>query len=262
MKDQVSLPSFELPPVHEVAISVQFKSLENFQTVHIGEFWSRIADALPNVDDAQPFADNEEQQELRVEVMDKPPLRRVRMANADKSISIQLQATRFVANWVKVTKETEYPRFKSIYAEFEKYYQLFQDFLREKGLTVPSPSHLEVTYVNEFADLGEEPMKVLEPVLNFCKWTHVDHPFLSQPEVVNFVWQFSMPNAPGKLVLTLSPAKKIDGTKVVLFVLRCVSGPIAESTTPPEWFAAAHECIVRSFTELTTETAHKQWIRS
>src|SRR5260370_6967670 len=50
------LPECELPPIHEVAIGVQFEALQRFRAGHLGLFWSRIRGRYPSIEDQVPLA--------------------------------------------------------------------------------------------------------------------------------------------------------------------------------------------------------------
>lgn len=261
MTEPRRLPSFERPPVHEVALSVQFKPCTKLKTVHLGLLWGNLKAEYPSAEDLPPFADFEEINSPRVELIHLPQLRRVRMSRKDSTVSIQIQDTRFITNWVRSNTNVSYPRFRAIFAEFAEAFAKIEMFFREQEIGELEPTYYELTYVNELGEVNDNLMPRLENLLSFCKWNHIERNFLGDPTVVNFAWQFNMPNDEGKLILNVNPAKRSDGTEVVLFILKCIV-PANKTASPlPVWFEAAHETIVRSFTELTTSAAHLEWGR-
>jgi uncharacterized protein (TIGR04255 family) len=253
------LPSFEHPPVQEVAMAIQFTGCDGLNTVHFGEFWDSCKSEFPVVDDLPPFASLEARAEPELSFVQLPPLRRIRMSTPDASLSIQLQETRLITNWVKSRPDIVYPRFGAIFKTFEDYHRRLSAFFEAKSIGRIEPTHYELTYVNEIADIGESLVPRLESLLGFCKWSHIERQFLPDPAVVNFAWQFDMPNDAGTLILNVNPAKRSNGQEVILFVLKCLVATEKTPSTSKVWFEAAHEAIVRSFAELTTADAHKLW---
>ena len=51
----MSLPAFDRPPVTEVAIGVQFGTIQELRQPHFGLFWSRIRADYPQVQDQPPL---------------------------------------------------------------------------------------------------------------------------------------------------------------------------------------------------------------
>jgi uncharacterized protein (TIGR04255 family) len=254
----IALPSFKSPPVHEVAIAVQFRGCD-LKSVHLGQFWQSVRVDFPVTEDLAPFANLDQQMTPQVEFVNLPPLRRLRMSKQDGSISIQLQGTRFVTNWVRSNPTIEYPRFPSIFAAFETNLAKLSDFIDKEGVGRMEHTHFELTYVNEIGEVSTGLMRRLESLLGFCKWNHISRSFLPDPSVVNFAWQFDMPNDAGVLVLNVNPAKRSDGTDVIIFALKCLVAAEKTSSSPSVWFEAAHAAIVKSFAELTTLEAHQLW---
>jgi hypothetical protein len=70
-------------------------------------------------------------------------------------------------------------------------------------------------------------------------------------------------NARQKGTATASLSNAIDkksGNNLLVLIFTC-TGPHSDKYSPREWFDAAHEWIVRSFTDLTTQEAHQKWGR-
>jgi hypothetical protein len=49
------LPDFKRPPVTEVVLSVQFATIPEFRSVHIGLLWERLREKYPNVTEHPPL---------------------------------------------------------------------------------------------------------------------------------------------------------------------------------------------------------------
>src|SRR5579862_4576764 len=56
MSDQaMPLPSFEMPPVVEVVLGVQFEAIKGFGTPQIGLLWQQFRDRFPLTEDQAPL---------------------------------------------------------------------------------------------------------------------------------------------------------------------------------------------------------------
>jgi uncharacterized protein (TIGR04255 family) len=256
MKER-TLPSFENPPVQEVAAAVRFSNL-TLKTADFGTFWSTVKDTYPQVDDMQPLFD-ESDFGLQVGL---PLLRRVRMSTADEQFSLQIQSNRLITNWRKTTAKVEYPRFPAVFAEFRSQLDRFSSFYESIYAHMPEASNFELTYVNEFPLGGNTPFASMDKYLRSSSWCEVTVGILPEPSAFNLAWAFEMPDGNGQMLVTVNPAKRTDGRDVVLFVLKCTSATSKQSVASADgWFDLAHEWIVRGFSDLTTEAAHDLWKR-
>ena len=68
-----------------------------------------------------------------------------------------------------------------------------------------------------------------------------------------------MPDQKGTATASLNNAIK-DGQNILVLVFTCTGTP-SEKYSANQWYEAAHEWIVRSFTDLTTGEAHRKWGR-
>ena len=262
MKNRRLLPSYERPPVQEVALAVQYRAQLTPKTADLVGFWQTVRDRFPEVEDLQPLIGAEE----RVgsfELLQLPPLRRLRMSDPAGQVSIQLQETHFITNWVKTSPEAVYPRFKTIYKDFEKYYNRLLAYFSDNKLGNVSAVNFELTYVNELGQVSPDLMSRLPGILKLYNWDSEETAFLGTPSAINLIWQLPMPVGAGKMLITVNTARRLDGSEVILLIFKCF-GPavnLASEAEIEDWFEAAHESIVRGFTELTTADAHLDWGR-
>src|SRR5690348_14819220 len=84
-----SLPSYQRPPVIEVAAGVQFEELSGWQTRYFGQFWSEFAADYPITQDQPPTLDVVEGGP-RLEILTLPPLRRMLLLSKEQNYVIQL----------------------------------------------------------------------------------------------------------------------------------------------------------------------------
>ena len=137
MTERRDLPSYLKPPVIEVIFcGVQFEPIKEFSSVHFGKFLARTAPEYPSTQDREPLSDVLEGQrgpevsdQLLALSLSLPPLRRVFYLDRTGNYLLQVQASRFLANWRKQREEDEYPHFEATYARFLNGWQQFRDFL-------------------------------------------------------------------------------------------------------------------------------------
>src|SRR5712692_5340767 len=85
MNSQVPLPTFDAPPVAEVALSVQFEPLGSLRSVQLGLLWERFRDGYPRVEEHAPLEPVKEefgarvppQIGVKIETFDSPPVPRL-----------------------------------------------------------------------------------------------------------------------------------------------------------------------------------------
>ena len=203
------LPSYERPPVQEVALGVQFRAKTPVKTTDLAGFWQTVRDRFSEADDLQPVVEMQERQDPRIELLQLPPLRRLRMREPDGELSIQLQENHFITNWVKTSHEAIYPRFAKIFAEFGAYFARLQEFFAGNNLGEVAPMNLELTYVNELGTADSEFASRLPQMLKMCTWQTGSETFLGKPSAVNLAWQFPMPVGDGRMLVTLNTARRV-----------------------------------------------------
>jgi uncharacterized protein (TIGR04255 family) len=251
------LPDFERPPVLEVVSGVQFSELIQFQTRHFGQFWETIKNDFPRTQDAPPLPDVSEN--VSLEIMTLPPLRRVMFVSADNSYVLQLQNSRFHFNWRKTSDSDVYPRFNTVFARFQKMWDTFTRFVSVAGLGTVKPNRYELTYVNHIDASAQNFAQSVQSKVKMYQWIGEQAKFLPVPQSISASWIFRLPDNKGQLNANLSRAERVKRDVVVLNM--ACAGPAGAAYSLDEWFGTAHEWIVRGFADLTTTAAHDNWGR-
>jgi uncharacterized protein (TIGR04255 family) len=170
----------------------------------------------------------------------------------------QLQDSRVHLNWRKVKPEDEYPRYAAVHAKFKRLWSDFSKFVESEQIAPLTVLRFELSYFNHI-DLGKNVAKSVQEHVRFFRFSPIEAGYLPPPESVNAAWRFAMPDQKGTATASLSNAIQ-DGRNILVLVLTC-TGTLSEKYSATEWYDAAHEWIVRSFTDLTTEEAHRKWGR-
>ncbi len=266
--DTGKLPSYEQPPITEVACSVVFPSIEGLLSPHIGLLWQKFQPEYPLCDDVVPIASRIEffgnqSIEPQLSLSNIPPLPRVWFISQDETRIVQIQRDRFVHNWRKVTLESEYPRYDSLIETFQEHLANFYDFLAEAELGEVQPLQYELTYVNEIpqgkAWLTLEDIGKIFPDIS---WKKSSQRFLTCPQNISWATVFELPDQLGRLHTSVKSVI-LNERLTLLFELTVRGiGSFTSRDTSQDWFNTAHEWIVYAFADLTDkETQANVWKR-
>ncbi len=268
MTQRNDLPSYRRPPVIEVICGVQFEALAEFSSVHFGKLFSRVASEYPSTQDREPIAEILEGQR-GVEIKDQvvtlpmPPLRRVFYVDNSGNYLLQVQPSRFLANWRKQREQDEYPHFEATYDRFLRGWRQFLDFVNDERLGVPRVNQYELTYINHIFEATTPFPAGMEEHLGLFAWRNRRMlKFLPPPSAAQARLQFPLPDNKGTLHLTITHGKRLSDKKGVMVMDFTARGPGRTDWSDMEpWFSVAHEWIVNGFTDVTTGEAHTRWER-
>jgi uncharacterized protein (TIGR04255 family) len=272
---QDCLPSFDHPPVSEVALSVQFDkvpALRNFQLVSL---WKRFAEQFPKVEE-QPLVDRiieqlkpgPQNQRIEFSLTSLPDVPRFFFITKLGNELIQVQQDRFGHNWRKTGEGDEYPRYEKIRAQFKANLESFCEFLNAEHLGRFTPTQADITYVNHIVSgKGWEKFGELDKVLNVQALAYSDN-FLSEPESVSHserhLIRLNGENAVGRLHIQVEPGLRIADGKPILNLSMVARGyPTSGSVEGVMNFLdIGREYIVRGFASITRPEMHKLWGRT
>jgi uncharacterized protein (TIGR04255 family) len=267
------LPQYDAPPVIETVLSAQFGRLPSFTLAHAGWFWKNyldeswvsVAEAARLDDVFERFGDERVWTQHAFQLV---PIgtdsHRLQILRNDQERMIQVQNSRFIQNWRK--REGRYPSYRKLLPEFEGHFARYQAFVKDAGLGEVDLNQWEVIYVNMIpkGELWNSPRD----------WQKI-FPWLAAPSVDrghrldsfgNAEWQFVVGSELGRLFVSLNHVKlgpSKDGQEAIKLQLTA-RGPVQpeKRLDLKSGFDTAHEVIVRSFTSMTSDAAHKHWKRT
>jgi uncharacterized protein (TIGR04255 family) len=266
------LPEFQIPPLIEVVLGVQFAPKPPLGSAAAGLFWSRIRDAYPRVEAQPPLPpvspDENSPSALGITIgfIGSQALSRHWFLSDDGSRLLQLQPDRFVHNWRKNDEGSVYPRYATVKASFEEGYGELQRFCADENLGEVDPTVCEVTYINHIVT-GEEWKavgdigRVLKP-LSFDATADAEPPSQFQ-----LGFQRTITNGGGPVgrldVSSQSVQRLADNKPMILLTISAVGRP----TSPDfrgvlDFLDLGHGQVVRSFADLTTPEMHRVWGRT
>jgi uncharacterized protein (TIGR04255 family) len=247
---------------------VQFETLSLFSSLHYGEFHQRVKNGYPRTQEKEPLAEVFEGPQgagLRGEVaaFDMPPLRRVFFIDSTGNFLLQLQPSRFLANWRKEKPTDEYPRFAVAYEKFLKGWEVLLTFLKDSAIGLPEVNQYEMTYINHIPESSSVfPLGIQEHVPMLCWRAAQSSGFLPSAKSAALKLQFSLPDSRGTLHVSIGHGQRLSDRKGVMILDLTARGPAKRDWSDmKDWFEMAHEWIVRGFTDLTSDGSHRLWER-
>lgn len=263
------LPSFEEPPVHEVAVGIGFKRLSCWRSTAPGEFRQLVQRRYPKIQDQAPLLPMPATIGAgpEIEVADIPPMRRTWYLAEDERTLIQAQDNRMHVNWRRVQEGDVYPRYQRVLTEFEFALKALQTFVIERGEVVAAVAG-EVTYVNHIVE-GElwsdwdDLSGVLEDWVPIPK--HVRGVASLESTIGLTAFSDGSFVSPGHyMTLELKSAERRTDKARVLILQLTNRGAVDTTDFEAlcEWCGRASEDIVRGFAALTSPRAHEYWRRN
>lgn len=268
--ENARLPTFESPPVTEVALSVQFAELGNLRAIHLSLLWEKFGKtAFPTTEEQPPVANAVESTGSsslpngpQIQFLDLPPLPRVLFISQDGNIVIQVQADRFTVNWRKRKPTDLYPRYEAVENAFVDNFLRFQNFIAEEGLGTARITQAEITYVNRI-DVDEHPGR-LEKVVSVFSGAYSDT-FLHDPEEVHLSLRYPMKSegkTVGRLYIDIRPGTYSGRDPAMSMILIARGKPIGDGIkASQDFFAVARKYIVSAFASVTSKQMHLVWKR-
>jgi uncharacterized protein (TIGR04255 family) len=276
IKFEAPRPEYELPPVIEVVLSVQFEPLTELRTPQFGLLWSKFRSDFPRIEEHPPIAPvietfdvpPRERFGMHLEMSEIPLLPRMWFLNTAGTELIQVQRDRFIHNWRKTDHGQTYPRYEYIRERFKSELSVFTSFLASEGVKEFSINQIEVTYINHIVagdvwKAHSELHKVISP------WTATySDGFLTNIEDGNFLMRYPITDEAqvpiGRLNVELVSAyRKNDQLPIFVLSLTARGKPHGEGFDGAFSFLdIGREWIVRGFTSITTQEMHKVWRRT
>lgn len=276
-----SLPEFNHPPITEVALSVQFANLDDWQSPHIGLLWTRFRDEFPRTEQHPPISPVIEsfgpprRQDLQLEILNSAPPVRTWFLNGAGTELIQVQPDRFIHNWRKVESAQGYPRYSHIREQFFSELDQFCKFLEDEKLGAFVPNQCEVTYINHISLDSGNVHQQAEKVLTLWRPSFSDDYLREENGIeledsrvaARFVIKDSKHESIGRLHFATQPLMTISdgklGKDVLGLTLTARGAPIGPGNEGVlKFMDLGHETIVSAFASLTTVEMHEYWGRT
>lgn len=260
------LPEFGKPPLNEVVLGVQFDSPAGYQQIRAGEVWKLFSADFPHVQELPPLQPSFETFGPQASLFSFGPINgpmhnRFWFTSQSGDEIIQFQNDRLLHNWRKVGDQTnEYPRFDTIIAKFMDEVSHLETFFRTISHHDLPIRQCELSYVNHIRNMSSERSKVSD-WLNFLLFPGLE------PDDFACSFRKTIRSAngepQGRLTCESSTAVEPSGQHFISLTLTARGVPEQPSIhSAIEFLTRGRDVIVKTFAEITTESAHKVWERT
>lgn len=269
-------PSYERPPVTEVALAIYFSPLLAVPSARMGKLWERWKDRYPQTQDQPPMPPVAPETfpsppaGMAFQFMGSFPGTRTWFISENGDHLIQVQHDRLVLNWRRTSVDDPYPRYETLRPAFVNVAEEFLSFVAKEELGQVIISQAEVTYVNPIpiAELG--PNRELSRLIAPWSSKYSDG-FLPMTEDVRLGLRFRIPEPKGEdpvgrlyvegnLAIHQSPGMS-EINEVYMLQLFARGKPLGDDGLPGAlaFMDLGHDWVVNGFTSLTTEQMHEKW---
>lgn len=267
------LPNFDKPPVIETVLGVFFRPLRNLDSVRQGVFWWEVLRSeFPEFELRAPVDEVVERFEaeasdfqagFRWQVSNAPETPRLWAKSRSGEHILQLQRNALLANWLR---RGEYRPFDVRRTDFEQRFGQLDEYSQSVLGEAIVPVSVTITYINHMPLNERETWAgALRRILNDWSsrsagaWLPESDPGLVQQS-------FAFPEKGGRLHATITPAREKDSGNVVVQLELTSRIMLSKEQSPltliSQGFDAAHEWVVRGFSDITRSEMHELWGRT
>jgi len=174
---------------------------------------------------------------------------------------VQFQQDRLLHNWRKIGYQTnEYHRFEKIISTFESEIHLVNNYFVTLAGKPAAINQCEISYINHI------PLEGKAHKTNAVDWLRFIQFKGSEPEDFSIVFRKTIQALDGRPQgrLTTEAVLVIDvkGQEIIVLTLTARGAPVDQtSDSALEFLKLGREIIVRSFADITTDSAHTFWER-
>lgn len=254
-----------VPPIIELAVSVQFSTERPVDTTKLVLHWDRaFRTSYPNVTEVPTLEDVFEKfgaehklhrRFMRLQLETLPGIR-YQFTNTTKDRMVQLQPTRLILNWMR--RESAYPSFSKIHNELQQHLEEWQTFATENNIGEIIPNQWELIYVNMIpqGELWNTP----------ADWHRISKLFVAELSSVEpleledrgFHWRMRMSGDIGRIHLTVVQATTED-EKLGMHLTITARGPASNLVEVNTRLQEAHDEILKLFGRIATDEAKAHW---
>lgn len=255
------LPSFDRPPVIEVAVGVHFLQLPGLNTVGLvrlvddlwrGRFPQTVEQPL-----SPPLAPPGRGPMLAFQLQTGSPPIRLWSLTEDESMLVQVQHDRLLLNWRKVKDDDPYPRYKRLRSDFVEVWHEFSNYVSEReDYGVLQPSIAEVSFFNRV------PMESATEIPRFVKALNTESGLTGQLAAAYQLERDIADGWPvGNQTIALNFRPENGHMQLEISTRIEIDTATNEATEVIDSLDTAHRIGVLTFDSMTTENAHSAWGR-
>ncbi|HMV01332.1 MAG TPA: TIGR04255 family protein [Rhodocyclaceae bacterium] len=256
-----ALPSYDRPPVVEVAVGIHFLQLPGLNAVELVRLVDFLwKDAYPTTLEQPilpPTAPMSAGPIFAFGVQTGTPPIRLWSLTENQAWLIQVQHDRLLLNWRKLTDADPYPRYEVVRKQFVDVWQRFYEYISGSDFGVLQPSAAEVSFFNRIPlQSGAKEIPNIICALN---------PDWDADRQVATAYQLerdlSDSLTPGQQSIALNYRPSAGPMQLEIATRIGITGELETATDVFSALDKAHQQGVLTFDELTTDNAHSIWGR-
>jgi len=258
-------PSFDRPPLVEVALGVEFSPVPGFGAITLVRLADRLHDRYPVVQEYPPLPPNppiglDDQIGGGLVVNMGAPSIRLWLLSREQDQLLQVQRDRLILNWRAGTNNNSYPRYQdALRPAFAREYRGLLSFLMDTGLPTLSLVGVEVTYVNVFSGSVDESPDIGA----ILRSQQPSKGRFGTPRTTRLQqqWEWNGDDAAAS-ILTMNAAQPASGESAMNLTARSSLGMNAGIDDVLRSLDLCHDEVVSAFVELTEPDRHLEWGRT
>jgi uncharacterized protein (TIGR04255 family) len=254
------LPSFDRPPVVEVAVGVHFLQLPGLTAVAlvrlVDDLWRSRFPRIVEQPAAPPLSAPGRVPMMVFQLQTGIPPMRLWSLTEDETLLIQVQHDRLLLNWRKVKDDDPYPRYKRLRGDFAEVWREFCDYVGDRDYGVLQPSVAEVSFFNRVPMADAAEISAFVEVLN-PEWRiggQLATAYQLEREITDL-----LPGGHQNIALNYRPENGHMQLEISTRIdVDTATGEVSEVLDSLD---TAHRIGVLTFDTVTTESAHSAWGR-
>ena len=259
-------PSFDRPPLVEVALGVEFSPVPGFGAVALVRLADGLHDRYPVVQEYPPLPPNppigvDDQIGGGLVVNMGAPSIRLWLLSQEQDQLLQVQRDRLILNWRAVTGSGSYPRYRdALRPAFAREYQGLLSFLTEAELPPSVPVGVEVTYIN--VATGSDESSDIGAILRSQRPSAGR---LGAPGTTRLQQQWKWTGHDGAASILRIDAEQSTGERPAIAVNLTARSALSTNAGVDDVLRSldlCHDEVVSAFVELTEPDRHLEWGRT
>ncbi len=268
------LPSFALPPVVEVALSLAFRPVARLRTIELVRLWDALFfKEFPRGEEQQPYQMPIERfdravalQQVGLQFSAGLPTPRLLLHSPGGDQTIQLQNNYFARNWRKADQGAYpvYPRYPRLEVPFAADLSKLESYLSSRKLGGFEPVQCELTYINHIENRSGKPD--LGDILTLVS-REPSADDADERESMRVAAQYLISQdgiGLGRIHVSADPAvRRSDNASITVLKLTARGKPIGDGIEGVlRFLRLAHIRTVATFVAITRTEMHQQWGKS
>lgn len=251
-----NLPSFDRPPVIEVAVGVHFVQLPGLNTVGLVRLADIWRDRYPTIQEqpALPPAAPGGQM-FMFQVGNSAPPQRFWLLAEDESLLIQVQNDRLLLNWRKVKDDDPYPHYGRLRQDFSDVWSEFIRYITSGDYGVFQPNLAEVSFFNRIPVSSASEVARTIAALN-PDWS-LDGHLATSLQIERILENAGEQSGQQNIALAYRPEFGFIQLEITSRIR--IQAESTDSSAILTALDQAHDVDVLTFDQITTNSAHTAW---